>query len=84
MAAGDDPTDSTIGRLHSIPIVCKVIQETANEPRYGDRNGMQNRIVSYKPTTATKTGLSEAPPRRQDEDPSHESPPPDDDDQIPF
>lgn len=59
--------------LHDRPFIGDVIQEIASDPKYGDVNGMQNRIAGYKPIpgarrAAPKPPVDEEPPPHTDED----------------
>ena len=58
--------------LHEVPVLCRISREQAEDPRYGDLDGYQNRIVAYLPV---KEG---APPVDKNE------PPPIGDNDIPF
>ncbi len=64
--------------LHSIAFMATVTIEPANEAKYGDRNGMQNRIGAYKPMNG---GGVPVPAQRTR---SHDEPPPHNDNDIPF
>lgn len=62
--------------LHDIAFIGTVTVETASDPKYGDRNGEQNRISAYKP-------INGGAPTEQHR--SHDEPPPHTDaDDIPF
>lgn len=41
--------------LHMKPFIAVVKAEPANNPKYGDVNGLQNRIVAFKPIVGGKT-----------------------------
>ena len=59
-------------QLHNIPLVAKVGREKSKDPKYGE---YQNRILSYKPTSAGNSGQAPA---------GSNEPPPLTDDDIPF
>jgi len=59
--------------LHNVIFIAQVGVETAKNPRYGDADGNQNRIVCYKPL-ADASGTTPTPPRPQSEAPQPESP----------
>lgn len=72
--------------LHNIPVYAYVSTHKANDPKYGDSQGLQNRITEYRskddPEVAEK--LNGSGESATDAPPPHEPPPLDDSDSIPF
>lgn len=75
--ACNHPTPDFVGdseELHGIPVLLKVTRERAKNAQFGDADGMQNRIIAYRPVSGSPA------PRAK----SAEEPPPLTDEEIPF
>lgn len=72
--------------LHDTTFIAQVIRETADDPKYGDRDGWQNKILAFKPVGAADLRLpsSRKAQRNQSEPPEDDAPPHEDEDSIPF
>jgi len=73
--------------LHNIAFMARLYTQAAKDPKYGDRNGLENRIGEYRACSdpffkngAGATAESDGLPAPTEED----APPPPDDDGIPF
>jgi hypothetical protein len=62
--------------LHNTPFLASVAQEAASDPKYGDVNGMQNRIAAYMPIPGSAPRAARAA--------SDDEPPPLTDAEIPW
>lgn len=65
--------------LHDRPFIAEVYQSSASDPKYGDANGMQNRIGAYRPISGGAPAQHAAPRYSESNPPPHT-----DSDSIPF
>ncbi|HEX9639996.1 MAG TPA: DUF669 domain-containing protein [Candidatus Krumholzibacteria bacterium] len=75
-------------QLHNKPVMVKLGLEEASDPKYGDRNGNQNRVFGYLSIADYRAkhgnGGEEAPGAAAPPPPTGDEPPPHNDADIPF
>ena len=61
--------------LHGTVLLAHVLQEEADNPKYGDSDGMQNRISYYKPANPAPNGQQQVQPPEEEPPPPTDEPP---------